>query len=267
MRALLDMGADAESSIFSDFTVLACAISKLKDVEIARMLIEAGADIDRAKDCLAPWGESDRTKAAIGLLDRLQKEYAGRKFRKKTPAQASTASKDQERIVAAENAGDDAEKSGEHQKAIDAYATALKGPWSDDEAGIRVRGKYLKLVGGMPQPPELPEEAHRYLVRGQVLIKEAKSEGDFQKAADELTHSLEIAPWWPATYFNLGLTQEKSGDYREAMQSLKYYLLAQPNADDARAVQDKIYGLELKAESPQTLEEKSDAPQKSQRNP
>jgi hypothetical protein len=52
----------------------------------------------------------------------------------------------------------------------------------------------------------------------------------------------------PAYYFNQGIAHEKAGKLREAKQSFEFYLLAAPNAQDAREVRKRIAGLEFAME-------------------
>jgi hypothetical protein len=52
----------------------------------------------------------------------------------------------------------------------------------------------------------------------------------------------------PLIYYNLGVVQEKVGLYTEALQSLKLYLIASPDAKNARDVKNKVYALEADVE-------------------
>ena len=111
-----------------------------------------------------------------------------------------------------------------------------------------LREKIIRHVQGMRQKPAIPEEAERYMARGAAAVKGAKTEKDFQDAAAEFEKAALAAPWLPAVYYNLGITQDKAGKYKEAIQSLKLYLLAAPDASDAKAVKNLTYEIEYRQE-------------------
>jgi tetratricopeptide (TPR) repeat protein len=105
-------------------------------------------------------------------------------------------------------------------------------------------------------------EAEKFEGRAEFAIKSAKTEADFLDAAKEYEKALLIAPWVPAYYFNQGIAFEKAGKLKEAKQSFETYLLAAPNAQDARDVRKRIAGLEYaieklaKESSPAAMAEK-----------
>lgn len=111
-----------------------------------------------------------------------------------------------------------------------------------------LREKIIRHVQTMRPVPAVPEEAERRMARGSAAVKGAKNEKDFQDAALEFEKASLAAPWLPAVYYNLGITQDKAGKYKEAIQSLKLYLLAAPDASDAKAVKTLIYEIEYRQE-------------------
>lgn len=115
-------------------------------------------------------------------------------------------------------------------------------------ADIALREKIIKHVQTMSPAPAIPLEAERYEGRAEFAIKNAKSEADFLDAAKEYGKALLIAPWAPAYYFNQGIAYEKGGNLKEAKQSFEFYLLAAPNAQDAKEVRKRIAGLEYAME-------------------
>ena len=58
-----------------------------------------------------------------------------------------------------------------------------------------------------------------------------------------------VAPWLSQPYYNLGIMQEKAGYFDAAMDSLRMYLTAAPNASDARKVRTEIYKMEARKEA------------------
>jgi hypothetical protein len=151
-------------------------------------------------------------------------------------------------IRQAEQEGDQAQSARNAAKAFAAYTRALQGRWSDDDASVRVREKLMRLVSSYDALPDLPEEVHRHGVRGRTFLQDSRDPQDFQRAATEFMDAISVAPWWASGYFNLGLVQEQIGYLEDAIRNLKLYLLANPQADDTRAVGDKIYALEAKME-------------------
>ena len=111
-----------------------------------------------------------------------------------------------------------------------------------------LREKIIKLVQHLKPAPAVPEEANRRMTRGTLAFKEAKSEADFQEAATEYQQATLAAPWFADAYYNLGVAQNKANDFAAAAQSLKLYLLAAPDAPDAKAAQNLLYEMEYKQE-------------------
>jgi len=133
---------------------------------------------------------------------------------------------------------------GSQQETLSQYISDLqKNP--DDNAQ---RAKIIKLAQEMKPAPAVPAEAEKFNDRGEYAAKTAKSEADFADAAKEYEKALLIAPWIAEDYCNLGILQEKSNQPQKAIESLNLYLLAAPNAKDAREVRKRIAGLEYAAE-------------------
>lgn len=111
------------------------------------------------------------------------------------------------------------------------------------------------LLVSIANAQTIPEEARRHMTRGQAAVEMAKSPDEYDSAITEFQKAIELAPSWPNPYYNLGMVQEMSGKYKEAVASLKQYLALAPNAPDAAEVQEKIYKLEYKAEQTLTTPE------------
>lgn len=113
-----------------------------------------------------------------------------------------------------------------------------------------LREKIIKLAAGK-QAPEVPEEAERNMARGTAFAQKASDSAGYRKAIAEFEAASNAAPWLALSYYNLGVVQEKAGLFNEAIQSLKFYLMAAPDAKNARDVKNKIYALEADAEAVQ----------------
>ena len=111
-----------------------------------------------------------------------------------------------------------------------------------------LRDKIIKFAVEMKPPPALPEEATRRMARGEAAFESAKVAQDYDKAIAEYQAAANAAPWYADAYFNLGLTQEKTGKAKEAMESFRFYLLAAPDAKDAADIKKRLYKLEYAAE-------------------
>jgi tetratricopeptide (TPR) repeat protein len=114
-----------------------------------------------------------------------------------------------------------------------------------DEAAFR---ESVRRYREMPVKPSLPEEARKF----KIQAESAFNRKDFDEAAARYLDALKVAPWWPEGYFNRALILGETGRYRKAIEEMRKYLLIVPDAQDARAAQDKIYeweGLARKAGS------------------
>jgi tetratricopeptide (TPR) repeat protein len=95
----------------------------------------------------------------------------------------------------------------------------------------------------LSQKPFIPEEVHRFI----VLKDDAIQNNEFDKAADYYEQALAIDPMWPAGQYNVALIYEQLKVYPMAVMHMKRYLALEPDAANARAMQDKIYLWEEKA--------------------
>ncbi len=140
-----------------------------------------------------------------------------------------------------------AEKTGKWREALAHYTVALQEAAKNNSSDIPdLEKKNIEIYLKLDPKPLLSEEARRHVAYGEAAVEIAKDPEGFKKAADEFSQALLIAPWYAKGYFNLGLVQEKAGDYQEAMQDLRLYLIAEPNAPDAEEVQTRIMKIEYK---------------------
>lgn len=153
-----------------------------------------------------------------------------------------------EQLQATERRGDDLYKAGQWNEALQQYAAASRLVWGRSAEGQRLLLKTFSTVQQMPAPPEVPEEARRHMERGRLLVRDATQTQNFQPVFAEMEQAIQLAPWWPSAYFNLGTVQAEAGRYADAIANLRLYLEAAPNAANAKAVQSRIYELELKQE-------------------
>ena len=105
----------------------------------------------------------------------------------------------------------------------------------------------IKRILQSGKTPAIPEEARRHYVMGSTALKEASSPSDFDEAIRQFQQAVELAPWWADAYYNLGVALNARKRYADAINAWKLYLVAAPQAADARAVQDRIYAIQEKA--------------------
>ena len=113
---------------------------------------------------------------------------------------------------------------------------------------VELREKVIKYAQTLKQKPPVPEEFERQMARGSAFLKKATDADGSKKAAEEFQAAVAIAPWMAEGYLNLATAQEKANLFAEAIQNLNFFLLADPNAKNAREIRNHIYELEVYAE-------------------
>ena len=158
-----------------------------------------------------------------------------------------------ERIRAAEEAGNEAARQGQLEKALGHYQEVLKNVPRYSDQDQRVRHYLLLVVRAMPAPPALPESVLRSMVRAETKIKLGGA-GSYEAASSEMEQAVLEAPWLVDGYYNLGIVQEKAGKFSPAMQNLRLYLVAAPQSRNSMEVQAKIYALEVLKEEHEKMQ-------------
>ena len=109
---------------------------------------------------------------------------------------------------------------------------------------VDLLSRIIQLTKKLDPPPATSEEVERYVSRGLTAIKMAQAKSDYMNALEEFKKALQLAPWVPTVYYNMGLVEEQAELYKEAIQSFKFYLLAAPHASDSKQIRKKIYEIE-----------------------
>ncbi len=135
------------------------------------------------------------------------------------------------------------EAQGQVAEALTEIAAALRLAGEGTEADA-LRDALFMVAAKLPTPPELPDEARRHVVRGELLVKE----GALKDAVPEFEAALRLAPYVPKLYYNAALLHGQLKRYKDAMRLMKVYLQAAPDAPDARAAQNEIFAWELQLE-------------------
>jgi len=147
-----------------------------------------------------------------------------------------------------EDLGRQAEAVGKYREALNYYTKALQSLPEDSAKDRQLRETIIILAQKIKPAPVIPEEAERHMARGRAAVKAAKDEQGYLRAANEFKQALKIAPWLADGYYNLGVVLDKGGKYPDAMQDLKLYLMASPNATDTKEVKQLIYEIEYRQE-------------------
>ena len=130
------------------------------------------------------------------------------------------------------------------QQTLNQYISDLQNNPND----YALREKIIKHVQTMKPAPAIPRDAERFMNRGAAAAKSAKDANDFKDAVVEFEKATLAAPWMANAYYNLGVAQDKAGMYSNAIRSLKLYLVAAPNAPDAKNVEKLIDEIEYRQE-------------------
>lgn len=147
-------------------------------------------------------------------------------------------------LISASPALPAAERGGGSLDTLKQYVADLK----KTPENVDLREKVIKYALSLKQKPPVPEDYERQMVRGNAFLKIADNEEGYKKAADEYQLAMLAAPWMAEGYLSLSTAQEKAGLYAEAVQSLNFALLADPNAKNARELRNHVYELEVYAE-------------------
>ncbi|MBE0713004.1 MAG: tetratricopeptide repeat protein [Candidatus Aminicenantes bacterium] len=114
-----------------------------------------------------------------------------------------------------------------------------------DQAGSKaIMSRAAALLTAHPELAALPEEARKYSMRGEVLVKEKDLEG----ALGEYTSALRAAPFCPSLRYDAALLAAELGKFSQAIMHMNAFLELSPAAPNAREAKDLIYKWEFMIE-------------------
>jgi len=128
---------------------------------------------------------------------------------------------------------------GRYREALKEYAELLK--IADDRDAKEVRNHVAVLIKNNPYLSQLPEEAIKYAVRGEFLLKDGK----FEESLKEFNSAIMAAPFAPQLYFNVALVYGELKNYKSAKKYMSIYLELYPDALNIRQAKNEIYKWEL----------------------
>ncbi|MEA3470805.1 MAG: tetratricopeptide repeat protein [Thermodesulfobacteriota bacterium] len=131
---------------------------------------------------------------------------------------------------------------GRHKEALNELGDVLK--IADDKTSKEICGSIYRIMSMDPRLSELPEEARKYALRGDVMTEEGK----FEEAVKEYRKAVQSAPYIAKLYFNTAMIYGELKRHPQAIRNMKTYLLLAPEAPNARAAKDQIYKWEFMME-------------------
>jgi len=135
-------------------------------------------------------------------------------------------------------------QSSNPQQTLNQYVSDLQKNPND----YALREKIIRHVQTMKPAPGVPDEARRFMNRGMAAAEGAKTESDYKDAIAEFQKAANIAPWMGAGYRGLAVMQDKAGQFTQALQNLKLFLLTNPPAADAEAAKTLMDKIEYRQE-------------------
>jgi tetratricopeptide (TPR) repeat protein len=131
---------------------------------------------------------------------------------------------------------------GNSQQALSQHIADLQKTPNDHA----LREKIIRQVRMMKRAPAVPEEARRYFIEGNALLKAARDQKGYELAADAYRRCLLMAPWWGEANYNHAVALEHANQFDEAVEALKLYIASNPGEEESRKAQDKIYEIGAK---------------------
>jgi len=153
------------------------------------------------------------------------------------------------RIAEETRAGDTASGAGQLAEAFGHYVRALQflhEKNNAEEEELKINGILVKLAALRPQVRvRVPAEADRHNRRAILLLQQARTAEDNDRAYHAFNDALFDAPWIPDLWLNAGLVAEKAGYPEGARSYLRRALLLDPEGADGPAIRQKIAALDL----------------------
>lgn len=134
------------------------------------------------------------------------------------------------------------ENGPDYKQAVAEYALALK---TADDAGAKdIRTRVAAIIKAHPEVGELPEDARKFVMRGEVLV-DAKKPAD---AIAQYAEAAKLAPFYPNNYYNMAVLSANQGKFKEAVQRMHAFLDLAPDDKRARDAKDLTYKWEFMLE-------------------
>lgn len=132
------------------------------------------------------------------------------------------------------------EKEKNYLRALDVYKEMYSFA-STEEQENQLRNKMLLVIQKMGKMPEVSEEAHRHIIRAELMVKE----GNYVLAINEFHKAINEAPYSALLYFNVALLEAQTLNYTQAIRMMKIYTQMAPQAPNNRLAKDEIIKWEM----------------------
>lgn len=106
-----------------------------------------------------------------------------------------------------------------------------------------LREQIIKFAAGLDMMPAAPPQMDELSGQAKFILGHATSLADFSNAADAYVKASLLAPWVADNYLNAAVSFEKANRYADALRFYQFYLLAAPDAPDAKSAREHIGGL------------------------
>jgi tetratricopeptide (TPR) repeat protein len=129
------------------------------------------------------------------------------------------------------------DSASESAKLVASWKFLAAGPPTESPEKAAAFQEIAAKYAADPGSFAMPEEARAFKVQAETAVKEKR----FGDAADRFSKALAISPWWATGHFNLALVYSELELPGMAIAEMEKYLKLAPQAENARAAQDKIY--------------------------
>ena len=131
---------------------------------------------------------------------------------------------------------------GRYKEALNELGDALKV--ADERTTEVICGSIYRIMSMDPRLSELPEDARKYALRGDVMTEQGK----FEDAVKEYLQAVQAAPYIAKLYFNTAMIYGELKRHPQAISHMNTYLNLAPESPNARAAKDQIYKWEFMME-------------------
>lgn len=122
-----------------------------------------------------------------------------------------------------------------------------------------LRTQVIKLAASLDMLPAAPPQMDEFSGQAKFILGHATSLADFSNAADAYVKASLLAPWVADNYLNAAVSLEKANRYADALRFYQFYLLAAPDAPDAKSAREHIGGLKYAIQKDATDRAAADA--------
>ena len=148
-----------------------------------------------------------------------------------------------ENLKSVEKDSDEAFANGDATSAVQIISSALsQTPWGEPYDNLTLKG--MNYVAKLQTPLRMSKEAQQYFLRGQAILKNAKTTQDIKEALGQYLWALRYAPLSPDIHLSLSSIYASLKLYREALHHSQAYLTTAQSPEKLDAAIEKYYELQ-----------------------